>query len=493
MLRCAVSFRLRRTVECLALGLLALGPANGQVQSATDLANTLFPSQEDLAILQESHSPPPAEDLVTLRNVLFPNQDDLAALKENHSLAQAEDSVPLRNVLFPNLSDFDVLHQNPGLPQAADLASLQKVAKSKLAKIPSKYDVTKIGDRGIEKGINFYSFEREQALGKDLSQELEATSKLLDDPIVCDYVNKLGQRLVRYSDAKVPFTIKVLDDDQVNAFALPGGYFYVNSGLILAAESEAELAGVMAHEIAHVAARHATKGATRSQIWNLASMSLVFVGGPVGMAVRQVTSIAVPMTFMKFSRNFEREADLLGIEYEYAAGYDPQAFVDFFERIASQRKKPNFIARAFDSHPMNQDRIRRAQKEIGTMLPAHDQYIVNTSEFDEVKAHLLERYNARLALGADPRADKPVLVRRGKDETSPADTDDRPKLERRSIPDSQPVEPKPEPDDAPSTDTQDPPKLKQRSTPGSQPAEPKSEPDDAPPPDTQDQPKLQRR
>src|SRR5215469_2270000 len=461
MFRCGVSFRLPRGLKCFALGLLAIGPAIAQVESATNL-----------------------------EDILFPNRHDLPVLEENHSLSQAEDSVPLRDVLFPNLGDFDVLHQNPRLPQATDLATLQKVAKSKGIKIPLKYDVTKIGDRGIEKGINFYSFEREQALGKDLSRELEATSKLLDDPLVCDYVNKLGQRLVSYSDAKVPFTIKVLDDDQVNAFALPGGYFYVNTGLILAAESEAELAGVMAHEIAHVAARHATKGATRSQIWNMASMSLVFVGGPVGMAVRQVTSIAVPMTFMKFSRNFEREADLLGIEYEYAAGYDPQAFVDFFERIASQRKNPNFVARAFDSHPMNQDRIRRAQKEISTMLPAHDQYIVNTSEFDEMKAHLLERFNARLALSADPSSDKPVLRRRENDGAVPpindtGGTDERPKLERRTMPDSQPAETKPAPDDTASTDnptppnsnTEDLPTLKRRPPPDSQPPEPKPEPD----------------
>ena len=347
----------------------------------------------------------------------------------------------------------------------------------KAGKTPSKYDVSKIGDRGIEKGINFYSFEREQQLGQELSREIEASAKLLDDPMVCDYVNTLGQRLVRYSDAKVPFTIKVLDDDQVNAFALPGGYFYVNSGLILAAQSEAELAGVMAHEIAHVAARHGTKSATRVQIWNVASMSLVFVGGPVGMAVRQVTSLAVPMTFMKFSRNFEREADLLGIEYEYAAGYDPQAFVDFFERIASQRKKPNFIARAFDSHPMNQDRIRRAQKEVGTMLPPHDQYVVNTSEFDQVREHLLQRYNDKLQILADPSADKPVLRRRESGGAPAADTDDRPVLQRRSTPDSEPAESNPEPGDAPSADSEDRPKLRQRPIPGSQPPEPKPEPD----------------
>src|SRR5262249_54845740 len=234
-------------------------------------------------------------------------------------------------------------------------------------------------------------------------------------------------------DAKVPFTIKVMDSEEVNAFALPGGYFYVNTGLILAAETEAELAGVMAHEIAHVAARHGTRGATRSQIWNLASMSLVFVGGPIGLAAREVSSIAVPMTFMKFSRGFEREADLLGIEYEYAAGYDPEAFIDFFERISVQRKKPNFIARAFASHPMNDDRIRRAQKEIATMLPEHEQYVVNTSEFDEIKARLTQMVNAKMMLGViTGNSNKPTLHRRDQAPPAPQDTsDDRPKLQRR--------------------------------------------------------------
>jgi hypothetical protein len=374
-----------------------------------------------------------------LEAILFPNQDDLRAVSEKPvsqtlglppallaplTLRSQSPSSDFDEILFPNQDDLRVVPVRPisqalGLPPAP-------ITLSKHAKTPLKYDVSKIGDRGVEKGVNFYSYEREQALGKELSSQLEATSKLLNDPVVCDYVNKVGQRLVRYSDAKIPFTIKVIDDDQVNAFALPGGYFYVNSGLILAAQTEAELAGVMAHEIAHVAARHATKGATRTQIWNLASMSLVFVGGPVGMAVRQVSSLAVPMTFMKFSRNFEREADLLGIEYEYAAGYDPQAFIDFFERIASQSKKPNIVARAFDSHPMNQDRIRRAQKEIESMLPPHDQYLVNTSEFDEVKAHLLEKYNVRLVRGADSSGDKPVLHRRDSDPV-PGGTEEGPK------------------------------------------------------------------
>lgn len=320
------------------------------------------------------------------------------------------------------------MDQTPQLlaPQLAPTAG-----SGKPVKIDPRYDVNKIGERGTGSGINFYSMEQEQALGRQLSQEVEASCKLLEDTATNDYVNTLGQRLVRYSDAKVPFTIKVLDDDQVNAFALPGGYLYVTSGLILAAETEAELAGVMSHEIAHVAARHGTKGATRTQIWNLASLPLVFVGGPVGMAVRQVSQIAMPMTLMKFSRNFEREADLLGLEYEYAAGYDPEAFVDFFERMNTDRKKPNFMARAFATHPMNQDRIQRAQKEIGTMLPAHDQYVVTTSEFVDIRSHLQELKGEKPRLETEHRnGNKPVLHRREPEGSVPVD-DNGPRLQQR--------------------------------------------------------------
>ena len=327
-----------------------------------------------------------------------------------------------------NQEDFRIFLELGQLPNPA--APVNVNGHSKVHKVSSKYDITKIGSRGIEKGVNFYSLEREQALGKELSQEIESSCKLLDDPKVTEYINRLGQRLVQVSDAKVPFTIKVLDSDEINAMALPGGYFYVNSGLILAASTEAELAGVMAHEIAHVAARHGTRGATRVQIWNMASLPMVFIGGPVGMAIREVSNIALPLTFMKFSRGFEREADVLGLEYEYAAGYDPEAFVDFFERIATWSKKPNFVARAFASHPMTQDRVRQAQKEIQTMLPPHDQYVVNTSEFDEIKAHLLERVNAKVTLENEGDSNKPVLHRRQK-EDAPSESDDGPKLKRR--------------------------------------------------------------
>ena len=294
----------------------------------------------------------------------------------------------------------------------------------------AKYDVKKIGEREIGRGMNLYSLEREQALGRELAAEIEGQSRMVSDPVVTEYVNRIGQTLVRNSDARVPFTIKVVDNDEVNAFALPGGYFYVNTGLIMAAENEAELAGVMAHEIAHVAARHATKNATRAQIWNLASIPLIFMGGPAGYAIREIASLAVPMSFLKFSRDAEREADLLGVEYEYAAGYDPVAFVQFFEKLhAREKEKHSFIAKAFTTHPMTADRIKRAQGEIATMLPAKDDYIVDTSEFEEVKARLsalVLKHEIEAGQGA-----RPTLRRRGPDDNS-SDKSGGPTLKKRT-------------------------------------------------------------
>src|SRR3954451_15625405 len=235
---------------------------------------------------------------------------------------------------------------------AAVTTALSLLAPATFAGDKKKRDPEEIGTRDVGKGINFYSLEKEIALGKQLAQEVEKQAKLVTDPTVSEYVNRVGQNLVRNSDAKVPFTIKVLDSEEVKAFALPGGFFFVNSGLMLKAENEAELAGVMAHEIAHVAARHATKQATKGQIINLASIPLIFVGGPAGYAVRQAAGLAVPMGFLKFSRDAEREADLLGVEYAYASGYDPAEFVHFFETLrARDKKKVSSIAKAFSTHP----------------------------------------------------------------------------------------------------------------------------------------------
>ena len=297
-------------------------------------------------------------------------------------------------------------------------------------KLAGKYDLRRIGQRGVGSGLDFYSLEKERALGLELSKEVEHDSRVISDPLVAEYINRVGQNLVHNSDAKVPFTIKVIDNDEINAFALPGGFFYVNSGLILAAENEAELAGVMAHEIAHVAARHATKNATKAQIWNLASIPLVFVGGPVGYALRQASGLLVPMGFLKFSRDAEREADRLGLQYDYMAGYDPQSFVSFFEKLQVQekKKKHSALAKAFSTHPMNEDRIKRAQDEIGQDLPGKDDYVVDTSDFEAVKERLVGITSRHMIDGGN--GPRPTLRRRTA--KSPDDKDDgRPTLHRK--------------------------------------------------------------
>ena len=278
----------------------------------------------------------------------------------------------------------------------------------------SKEDVDAVGNRNVGKGVNFYSLEKEIALGKGLAQEVERSSKLVDDPIVSEYVNRVGQNLVRNSDAKVPFTIKVIDDDEINAFALPGGFLYVNSGLILAADNEAELAGVMAHEIAHVAARHATRNMTKGRIWNVASIPFILVGGGAGYAIRQVMSVGGPMSSLKFGRDAEREADLLGLEYQYAAGYDPAAFIEFFEKIHALERpqKHSFVSKLFSTHPVTEDRIRRAQQEISTILPAHDQYVVSTSDFNEAKERLVKATGPLKLNSRNGRGTRPTLRRR---------------------------------------------------------------------------------
>jgi len=308
----------------------------------------------------------------------------------------------------------------------------------------SKEDVEAIGNRGIGKGVNFYSLEREIALGKSLAQEVERSSKLIDDPVVVEYVNRVGQNLVRNSDARVPFTIKVIDSDVVNAFALPGGFFYVNSGLILRAQEESELAGVMAHEISHVTARHGTKQATKGELMQLATIPLILLGpgGWAGYGIYEASQLAIPFSYLKFSRDAEREADYLGLQYMYKAGYDPNAYVTFFERIqADEKRQPGTIPKIFSTHPPTPERIANTQKEIARILPAKQEYVVTTSEFDTVKARLRNIVFSRKVQAAPG---KPTLRTKteqsgkqgqGTDPNANPD-DDRPTLKRR--PDTQP-------------------------------------------------------
>ena len=287
---------------------------------------------------------------------------------------------------------------------------------------------------GAGKGLNFYSLEKELALGKEMAQETEKQSRILLDPVVTEYVNRMGQNLARNSDAKVPFQIKVIDSAEVNAFALPGGFMFVNSGLILHTQREAELAGIMSHEIGHVAARHATKQATRATMANYATIPLIFFGGGVGLVVREAASLATPLGLFHFSRAMEREADRLGLAYMYRAGYDPVAFIDFFERIeVLEKTKPGTLSKLFSTHPVTVTRIKRAQEVIQHEMKPLAQYVLDTSEFHQVRDHLI-------ALDAHREShqggETPVLLRRSSHQTSDTDApdsqdEDRPTLRRR--------------------------------------------------------------
>jgi beta-barrel assembly-enhancing protease len=295
-----------------------------------------------------------------------------------------------------------------------------------------KYDVDRIGQRSIGKGVNLYSLQKERALGEAMAAAIDRRTKFVADPDLNDYVNRLGQTIARNSDAEVPFIIKVVDSPDLRAFALPGGFLYVDKGLIMEVDSEAELAGLMAHEIAHVAARHASRSATRRYAWNMLSIPFVYLGGPAGFGIKQIAGIGVPLSFKKFNRDAELEADLLGIEYQYAAGYDPQAFLDALEKLQSKQnqmharmaKVPIFnflskvplhdqIAHAYANYPSTDERIQRVQTEISTLLPSRNDYILDTSEFQEVKAKLAwaDRPILRRHRPEDGVANGPVLRR----------------------------------------------------------------------------------
>ncbi|MBV8053321.1 MAG: M48 family metalloprotease [Acidobacteriaceae bacterium] len=298
-------------------------------------------------------------------------------------------------------------------------------------------DISAVGNRnvGCGRGIgNWYSLDKQIAMGRSYAQQVESSSKMIGDSVITEYINRVGQNIVRNSDAEVPFTIKIIDTDDINAFALPGGYFYVDSGLILAADSEAELAGVMAHEIAHVAACHAAREMSRGQLMNLASIPLIFVGGGIGYAIQNIAGLAVPMGFLRFTRSFESDADFLGVQYMYKAGYDPQALTAFFEKVkVLEKHKPGSLAKAFDTHPQTPDRIERTQQEIDTLLAPKAEYKVDTSEFEDVKARLAELEN-RHKLNRTGNSDLPTLRRAShtnSDSGTANDNDDRPTLKRR--------------------------------------------------------------
>jgi len=307
----------------------------------------------------------------------------------------------------------------------------------------SEDDVDAIGTRNIGgRGLgNWHSTNWEISAGKQYSMEIEKSAHLITDPVVVEYVNRVGQNIVKNSDCKVPFTIKVIDSDEINAMALPGGFFYVNSGLILAADEEAELAGVMAHETAHVCAHHAAREMTRANYAEIGSIPLIIFtqGSWTGYGIYEASQLAIPISFLEFSREFEAEADWLGVQYMYRAGYDPQAFIQIFEKLdALEKHKPGTLAKVFADHPQTPDRIAHSEQEIATILPARPDYMVTTSEFDDIKARLARIENRR-KLNDKGNSNGPTLRRTGGTNndpnsttgTSTRDGSDRPTLGRR--------------------------------------------------------------
>jgi len=335
-------------------------------------------------------------------------------------------------------------------PVAGDVAASNKVDPLKIVEVGSQKqnvkpgsidDVSAVGNRDIGgRGLgNWYSTDTEIKMGKMYATEIEKSTRFITDPVITEYVNRIGQNIVKNSDCKVPFTIKVIDSDEINAMALPGGFFYVNSGLILNADEEAELAGVMAHETAHVCAHHAVREQTRMNYAQLGTIPLIMMTGYswTGYGIYEATQFAVPLTFLKFSRDFEAQADFLGIQYMYRSGYDPQAFIAFFEKVqALEKRKPGLVAKAFSDHPQTPDRILHSQEEIARILPARDEYTVTTSEFDDVKARLARIENKRRLLDTKDK-NKPSLRRASTTDDKNGQAgqgssgDDRPTLHRR--------------------------------------------------------------
>ncbi|HST21168.1 MAG TPA: M48 family metallopeptidase [Blastocatellia bacterium] len=327
----------------------------------------------------------------------------------------------------------------PPLALARDDEKKAEPAKTETTKkvdpLKDKENPLMIGKRDINKGnIDFYSLEKEANLGRQLAAEIDGQGKFITDPVVTEYINRIGQNIALRSDAKIPFTIKVLDSADVNAFALPGGFLYVNSGLVLAADNEAEIIGVMAHEIAHVAARHGVEQASKGRLFQFLSIPLIFVAGPLGAIAQNAVNILVPLTFLKFSRGAEEEADRLGLQYMWAAGYDPTSMLSFFEKLKSkEKKKPGTLEKVFSTHPPTGNRIEKARALL-VRFPERDEYMLSTSEFNNVKERLLAITNqSKLGNGdsTGPSLKRKPTLKRGDSDGKDDSEKDKPTLKRK--------------------------------------------------------------
>jgi predicted Zn-dependent protease len=315
---------------------------------------------------------------------------------------------------------------------ACPLSAVAADNKDKEKPLKDKENPTMIGKRDINKGsLNFYSMDKEMRIGRELSADVERKAKFITDPAITEYINRVGQNIVLRSDAKIPFTIKIIDSPDINAFALPGGFLYVNSGLIMAADNEAEIAGVMAHEIAHVTARHGVEQATKGTLFQYLSIPLLFVGGVPGLILQNAANVLVPLSFLRFSRGAEEEADRLGLQYMWAAGYDPTQMLSFFEKLkAREKKNPGTIEKIFSTHPTTGTRLDKARTLLAR-FPDRDEYMVTTSEFNAIKEKIMALTNQKKVGERDGGA--PTLKRKPRrDDAAEGDSEkEAPTLKRK--------------------------------------------------------------
>ena len=411
----------------LALSTAAFAQVTSAPQTSPQTDPQAAPPQTPQPSKPSDTAAPPAQNSPADTAAQDKSADTTAAPAQDKSAAKSDKSANAKSAKSAKAENKSDVLPSPG-------ESLDPHIKK-----GSEDDVNAVGNRDIGgRGMgNWYSTDWEIRNGKQYAMEIEKSAHMVTDPVINEYVNRVGQNIVKNSDCKVPFTIKVIDSDEINAMALPGGFFYVNSGLIMAADEEAELAGVMAHETAHVCAHHAARQATRMNYAQIGSIPLIIFtqGSWTGYGIYEAAQLAIPITFLQFSRNFEAEADWLGLQYMYKAGYDPQAYIQFFEKIdALEKHKPGTLAKVFSDHPQTPDRIGRSEEEIATIMPARPDYIVTTSEFDDIKARLARLENKR-KITDGKGGNKPTLRRVGSTSGDPnnpnSNSDDRPTLGRR--------------------------------------------------------------
>lgn len=280
-----------------------------------------------------------------------------------------------------------------------------------LAAKSKKDNPNDIGNRKVA-GWSLISRQKEMAIGKQYAEQIDHSAKLIKDPVVNEYVNRVEQNIAQNSDAQFPISVRVIDDPSINAFTLPGGFMFVDSGTILAADNEAELAGVLAHETGHVAERSWASEMTKREIMQFAMLPLMFTPMSIGTyyAVSGIMSTGIPIAFLKFDRNQEEGADFLGIQYMWKAGYDPQDLVTFFGKVVNEeRQSPGSVSQIFMDHPPTPDRIIKCEEEIKGLLPKRSEYLINTSEFNDIKARLITDLRVPRNIH---RGNQPTLERR---------------------------------------------------------------------------------